>query len=287
MPVGSYFFDTIVRQEPFDEENPKLEDNLEEFEPLADEDLAYFAGAARRAADTGLGVVANVGGTGLGDIALVPAPFLKHPKGIRDIAEWYMSTAMRRDFVHAIFSQQTEVALSNLERAAQVLGNQIDVLFVCGTDFGTQTSAFCSVQTFRDLWFPYYKRLNDWVHAHTSWRTFKHSCGSVQKFVPSFIEAGFDILNPVQCSAANMDPKELKDRYGDRLTFWGGGVDTQKTLPFGTPAEVRKEVLLRCELLGKGGGFVFTTVHNVQARTPTENLVAMIEAVHEFDGRGH
>ena len=107
--------------------------------------------------------------------------------------------------------------------------------FVCGTDFGTQTSAFCSVATFRELWFPYYKRVNDWVHANTTWKCFKHSCGSVERFFESFIEAGFDIINPVQCSAAGMDPAELKRKYGSRLVFWGGGVDTQKTLPFGTP----------------------------------------------------
>jgi len=287
MPVGSYFFDTIVRQEPFDEDNPVVEDNLEEFGALTEEDLAYFAAEASRASATGRGVIANVGGTGLGDIALVPAPFLKRPKGIRDVAEWYMSTATRRDFIHAIFARQTEIALLNLRRAADVLGDRVDVLYVCGTDFGTQSSAFCSVDTFRELWLPYYKKLNDWVHANTTWKTFKHSCGAVEKFVSSFIGSGFDILNPVQCSAAGMDARQLKDRYGDRIVFWGGGVDTQRTLPFGTPAQVREEVLQRCQIFSKGGGFVFNAVHNVQARTPVENIVAMIDAVNEFDGRAH
>jgi uroporphyrinogen-III decarboxylase len=106
----------------------------------------------------------------------------------------------------------------------------------------------------------------------------------VAKFVPSFIEAGFDILNPVQCSAAGMDPLELKSAYGDRLVFWGGGVDTQQTLPYGTPAQVREEVLRRCEIFAQGGGFVFNTVHNIQARTPLENILAMVAAVHEFNG---
>jgi hypothetical protein len=285
MPVGSCFFDTIVRQGPFDEDNPIVEDNTEEFGALTDQDLAYLAVQATRASASGRGVIANVGGTGLGDIALVPAPFLKRPKGIRDVAEWYMSTATRRGFIHAIFSRQTEVAIENLSRAAGVLDDRVDVLFVCGTDFGTQSSAFCSVDTFRELWLPYYKRLNDWVHGNTEWRTFKHSCGAVEKFVPSFIEAGFDILNPVQCSAAGMDPQQLKDRYGDRIAFWGGGVDTQRTLPFGSPAQVREEVLRRCEVFSKGGGFVFNAVHNVQAQTPVENIVAMIDAVHAFDGR--
>ena len=96
-----------------------------------------------------------------------------------------------------------------------------------------------------------------------------------------FIEAGFDILNPVQCSAARMDPARLKARLGDRLTFWGGGVDTQRTLPFGTPDEVRQEVRERIEIFGPGGGFVFNTIHNVQPQVPIENLMAMLETVQE------
>jgi uroporphyrinogen-III decarboxylase len=160
----------------------------------------------------------------------------------------------------------------------------VNVIFLCGTDFGTQTSAFCSVKTFNNLYFPYYKQVCDWVHAHTPWKVFKHSCGAVSKFLPSFIEAGIDILNPVQCSATGMEPVELKAKFGDHLVFWGGGVDTQHVLPFGTPAEVREQVLRRCEIFAPGGGFVFNTIHNVQAKTPVENIVAMIDAVHEFNG---
>lgn len=155
---------------------------------------------------------------------------------------------------------------------------------MCGTDFGTQNATFCSLDTFKSLYVPYYKRVNDWIHAHTTWRTFKHSCGAVESFMPAFIDAGFDIINPIQCSAEGMDPKKLKAQYGDRLIFWGGGVDTQRTLPFGTPAEVRVEVLERCEVFSKGGGFVFNAIHNVQANTPVANVTAMIDAVKEFNG---
>jgi uroporphyrinogen-III decarboxylase len=215
---------------------------------------------------------------------MVPAPFLKHPKGIRDIAEWYVSTSSRQDYIHKIFERQCEVAIQNLERIYAVVGETVQVIFLCGTDFGTQTSAFCSVKTFDNLYFPYYKQVCDWVHAHTPWKVFKHSCGAVSKFLPSFIEAGIDILNPVQCSATGMAPEELKAKFGDRLVFWGGGVDTQHVLPFGTPAEVREQVLRRCEVFAPGGGFVFNTIHNIQAKTPVENIVAMIDAVHEFNG---
>lgn len=285
MPKGGYFFDSIIRQEPLDEDHLNVEDNLEEFGPIEDEDLAYCQSAVAAAAATGRAVMASFGGTALGDIALVPAPFLKHPKGIRDITEWYMSTAARQDYIHAIFSKQTEYALANLARIHEVVGNDVDAVFLCGTDFGTQSSTFCSVKTFRELWFPYYKQINDWIHANTTWKCFKHSCGSVERFIPLFSEAGFDILNPVQCSAANMGEEHLKSAFGDRITFWGGGVDTQKTLPFGTPGEVREEVLRRCEVFSKGGGFVFNSIHNIQARTPIANIIAMLDAVHEFTGR--
>jgi len=238
----------------------------------------------KAAATTGRAVIGSFGGTGFGDIALVPAPFLKHPKGIRDVTEWYVSTASRKGYVHKIFERQCELALQNLDKVYAAIGNSIQAVFICGTDFGTQSSAFCSVNTFRDLYFPYYKQVNDWIHSHTQWKTFKHSCGAVSKFLPSFIDAGFDILNPVQCSATGMDPAQLKANFGDQLVFWGGGVDTQKTLPFGTPCEVREQVLRRCEIFAPGGGFVFNTIHNIQAATPVENIVAMIDAVREFNG---
>ena len=285
MPNDGYFFDTIMRQEPIDEDRLNPADNLEEFGPISDDDLAHLCREVARVADGDRAVIAGFGGTAFGDIALVPAPFLKHPKGIRDIAEWYCSTRSRRDYIHAIFAKQSEYALANLARIHAVVGNAIDVVFLCGTDFGTQTSSFCSASTFRELYFPYYKQLNNWVHCHTTWRTFKHSCGSVERFIPSFIEAGFDILNPVQCSAVGMAADHLKSVFGDRLTFWGGGVDTQQVLPFGTPDQVRAQVLERCETFAAGGGFVFNTIHNIQARTPVANIVAMIDAVHEFSGR--
>jgi hypothetical protein len=285
MPRGGYFFDSIIRQEPIDEEKLNPEDNLEEFGLISQADIDHIVRTTQAAAATGRGVIANFGGTAFGDIALVPAPFLKHPKGIRDVTEWYVSTSSRQDYVHKVFERQCEIALQNLEKIHAAIGDSVQAVFLCGTDFGTQTSAFCSVKTFRDLYFPYYKQLCDWIHAHTSWKVFKHSCGSVAKFIPSFIEAGINILNPVQCSATGMDPQQLKTNFGGHIIFWGGGVDTQRVLPFGTAAEVREQVLRRCEIFAPGGGFVFNSIHNVQAATPVENIVAMLDAVHEFNGR--
>ncbi|MBN1247976.1 MAG: methyltransferase, partial [Anaerolineae bacterium] len=154
-------------------------------------------------------------------------------------------------------------------------------ILVTGTDFGTQRGPFISTRTYRDLYMPYHVRINEWIHANTAWKTFIHSCGSVVKLIPSFIEAGFDILNPVQCSAADMDPKMLKAEFGKDIAFWGGGVDTQRTLPFGTPEAVRAEVAERMRIFGPGGGFVFNTIHNVQPLSPVANVLAMYETVRE------
>ncbi len=284
MPKASYFTDAIVRQQPIDEEKLDVADNLEEFGLVSDLDLAFWKDTTQKARATGKAVIAGLGGTALGDIALVPGIQMKHPKGIRDIAEWYMSTVMRPEYVTAIFDRQTEIALENFRRLHEVIGDNLDAVFMCGTDFGTQDSTFCAPEQFDDLWLPYYRRINDWVHANTSWKTFKHSCGAVETFMSRFIEAGFDIINPVQVAAKGMDPAHLKKTYGKDLVFWGGGVDTQKTLPYSTPEQVREEVLHLCDIFAKDGGFVFNTVHNIQANVPVENIVAMVDAIKEFNG---
>lgn len=284
LPKDGYFFDTIIRQEPIEEDHLDPADNLEEFGPISKEDLQHIANEIERVKNSQRSITATFGGTAFGDIALVPAPFLPHPKGIRDVAEWYMSTRSRQDYVHKIFEKQCEYALANLEKIHAIVKDAVDTVFICGTDFGAQKSTFCSVETFQSLYAPYYKQINGWIHKNTNWKCFKHSCGAVEKFIPSFIEAGFDILNPVQCSAAGMDPNHLKETYGDRIVFWGGGIDTQKTLPFGTPAQVREETLTRCEIFSQKGGMVFNAIHNIQACTPVQNIAAMIDAVREFNG---
>ncbi len=283
MPASSYFFDAIIRQPPIDEAKLNPADNLEEYGLLSDLDVAYWTKRAQALRHCPRLVVGNMGGTGLGDIARVPGISLRHPKGIRDVSEWYMAIVERRDYVHAVFERQYEIALQNLVRFHAIMGDVIDVLFVCGTDFGTQASQFCSVQTFDELYLPHYRRLNDWVHRHTTWKTIKHSCGAIDPLLPSLIRAGFDIINPVQCSATGMDPRHLKQAYGRDLVFWGGGVDTQHTLPFGTPDQVRAEVRERLRRFSPDGGFVFNSIHNIQARTPLPNILAMLEAVRAFN----
>ncbi|HXV99389.1 MAG TPA: uroporphyrinogen decarboxylase family protein, partial [Anaerolineae bacterium] len=118
--------------------------------------------------------------------------------------------------------------------------------------------------------------------GHTTWKCFIHSCGSVRAFLEDFIDAGFDILNPVQCSAACMDPVELKEEFGDKLTFWGGGVDTHSILPFGTPEQVREDVRRRIKIFGPGGGYVFASIHNILGDVSPQNILAAVDAAYEF-----
>ena len=287
MPRGGFYFDEIVRQPPLREDRLDPADNMEEFTSISDADLAYYASESRRQyRETDRALFAGFCFTSFGDIALVPAPWLKHPRGIRDVEEWYVSTVTRREYVWKVFERQCEVALGNFEKLRTAIGDIPLVVLITGTDFGAQQGLFISPAVYRDLFKPFHAEVNRWLHAHTPWKTFIHSCGSVDRLIPDFIDAEFDILNPVQTTAAGMDPASLKERFGDRIVFWGGGIDTQRTLPFGTPDDIRRQVRERMRAFGPGGGFVFSAVHNIQAGIPAENLVALFEAVREYRSLG-
>lgn len=280
MPRTGYFFDSLNRQQPLDESKLDPADNYEEFSVLSDADVQYYADAATKLYEkTDYGIYMTLGGMGFGDVACVPAPWMKNPKGIRDVEEWYISTVTRRDYIYKVFEKQCDVAIQNIERVADAVGDKVQVVFVSGTDFGTQRGLFISPKAYRDLFKPFHKRVNDKIHKLTKWKTFIHSCGGIYELIPDLIEAGFDVLNPVQCSAAGMEPKRLKAEFGNNIVFWGGGVDTQRTLPFGTPEEVYNQVRERIEIFNEGGGFVFTSVHNIQSNVPVENILAMFKAI--------
>ncbi|MCX6321584.1 MAG: methyltransferase [Bacteroidia bacterium] len=282
MPKSGYFFDALDRQQPIDESKLKVEDNLEEFGHITKPELTYWKNQIKLLEDNSKAVVASLGGTALGDIALVPAVGLRNPKGIRGVEEWYISTLIRENFIKEIYDRQTDIAIENLKLLHNVIENKIDVVFTCGTDFGTQNSTFCSPETYDRIWMPYYRKVNDWIHQNTNWKTFKHSCGAVEPLLSHFIESGFDIINPVQINASGMDPRKLKKEYGDKIVFWGGGIDTQGVFAFGTPTQVKEQVKSQCEILNNNGGFVFNTVHNIQANVPFENVVAMLDALKEL-----
>jgi uroporphyrinogen-III decarboxylase len=282
MPKNGFYFDAIIRQNHFNPDGLRPEDNTEEFGPISREELHFFKTQVEAIyRNTDDAIYLTIPGAAFGDVALVPGPFLKDPKGIRDITEWYLSIALRPDYLKRVFEIQSETVLENIKAIYKTVGDQVQVVFMSGTDFGSQQGPMLSEATYRELYLPYQKRLNDWVHQNTPWKTFMHCCGSIEPLIEAIIEAGFDILNPIQFSAKNMDPVLLKKKYGDRLVFWGGGVDTQKTLPFGSPSEVKAGVAKQMQILKKGGGFVFNAVHNVQAGVPAENFAAMMEAYEE------
>lgn len=280
MPRGGYYFDDIIRQDPIDESKLDPADNLEDFAILSEQDLKLYEQRSRDLYDnTDLAITTGLPGTAFGDIALVPAAFLKHPRGIRDIEEWYISTISRRRYIMEVFEGQAGIAIENLKLIHQAVGDRLCAVWLDGTDLAAQNTLFCGPDTYRELYMPFSRKLNDWIHANTKWKSMKHCCGGCEPLIEGFIEAGFDILNPVQTSAKGMDPAGLVEKYGGRIVFWGGGADTQKTLPFGRPDEVSEQVVERVKIFGAGNGFVFSTVHNIQCNTPTENVLAMFKAL--------
>ena len=187
-----------------------------------------------------------------------------------------------RGYVRELFEISTEAAIDNFRKLWDAIGGDVDVITFSGLDFGTQRSEWFSPETFRETYLPAFRKQFEWLHENTTWKIFEHSCGSLARLVGDLAHAGLDALNPVQTSAAGMDPQWLKDSFGDRLTFWGGGVETQSTLPFGTPEDVRAEVAERMRIFAPGGGFVFNPVHNIQPNTPPANVVAAYDAAREF-----
>lgn len=283
MPRTGFFFDNIERAPEFDEDDYNIEDNLEEFGEILEEDLQWLARERDRIGDTDDVVMGNLGGTAFGDIALVPGPQLKKPKGLRRLTDWYMAMVANQDILHEIFTYEADMALKNLEKMYAVLGDSVQVAYICGADFGTQRGPMCSTEVFHNVYAPYYKKVNDWIHSHTQWKTFKHCCGSIVPLVGELIDSGFDCLNPVQWTAENMDRNKLKQEFGKHITFWGGGIDTQHMLPEGTPEQVYAQALECCRIFGKGGGFVFNTIHNIVPGVPAANVDALARAVRDYN----
>jgi uroporphyrinogen decarboxylase len=208
--------------------------------------------------------------------------------GVTEIAAWtrgyedfYADLAINHALVGKLMDKVNQVKAAYWGRALEEVGDYVDVMML-GDDFAGQDRLLMSPRTWRKLVKPRLKDLFDFMHARSSAKLFLHSCGAVREVIPDLIEIGLDILNPVQVSAAGMDSAELKREFGKDLVFWGGGVDTQRVLPYGTPEEVRTEVRRRLEDLSPGGGFVFNPVHNIQSDVPTQNLTTMWETLQAY-----
>ena len=201
---------------------------------------------------------------------------------LRGFEDGYLDLAGDPGLARRIMERILEVKLGYWERALPEVGDAADVL-VEADDLGGQDRTLFSPLTYRELVKPLHRELFDFLHARSSAKIFFHTCGAVRDVLPDLVEIGIDILNPVQVSAARMDTAELKREFGRDLVFWGGGVDTQRVLGQASPDEVRVEVRRRVADLGRGGGFVFAAVHNIQPNVPAENILAMHAALREAD----
>lgn len=281
MPKDGFYFDSIIRQQEIDEDNLDPKEWMDGFlSVISDEELKFIQEQTDlNYANTDYSLVFWYGSGGIGDIGSVPAPWIDKPKGIRDISMWYTAPLLYPDYVKGIFELQTNLVIQNLKLLKEALGDKIDVFGVSGTDFGAQNGPFISPEIYREFFKPFHIQMNNWIHENTNWKVMYHSCGSIIAFLDDFIEAGVDIINPVQCSAAGMDPQTLKDKWGDKLVFWGGAVDTQQVLPFGTVNDVQEQTKERVKIFGKDGGFVAAAIHNIQQSVPPENVAAFFETL--------
>ncbi len=183
--------------------------------------------------------------------------------------------------VEKLLDALMEIHLVTLENVCNAVGDVVDIIRF-GDDLGMDTGPFMKPQTYRRLFKPRHTILCDYVKEHSDMHTFLHSCGSIYKLMPDLIEAGFEIINPVQISSRDMAPERLKKEFGDDITFWGGGADTRRIINHGTADEVRDHVRHNIEVFSPGGGFVFNTVHNIMPDVPPENIMAMFEAINEY-----
>jgi uroporphyrinogen decarboxylase len=200
---------------------------------------------------------------------------------LRGMEQFMVDMVTDQRLAEALLDKVFEIAAGFYELYLGEIGDDIDIVPM-GDDLGGQNGPLMQPELYRKLIKPRQRELISVMKKRTRAKVFFHLCGDATPFIDDLIEVGVDIINPVQVTAANMDTKELKKRWGDRIVFWGGGCDTQKILPFGTEQEVRDEVKRRIEDLAPGGGFVFTQVHDIQANTPPRNIVAMLEAALEF-----
>lgn len=200
---------------------------------------------------------------------------------LRRIDQFLMDLACEPAKVEATLDALMAVHLATLDKVCAAVGDVVDILRF-GDDLGMDTGPFMSPATYRRFFKPRHTQLCRYVHEHSSMHTFLHSCGSIHALLPDMIEAGFEIINPVQTNCAMMEPQRLKNDFGKDITFWGGGCDTREVLNHATPPEVKEHVKGRLDVLMPGGGYVFNTVHNILPDVPAANIEAMYEAVREW-----
>ncbi|MCX8068861.1 MAG: methyltransferase [Anaerolineae bacterium] len=268
MAAGTYHF--VPKEAPLARAS---REDLERWMPprISDEELDFLHRAARRLyEETDYALFGWFGGS-----------LFEGAQFARGWVQWMRDLKHDPGFAAALVEKLYQAARENLERYLDAVGEYVDVVGF-GDDFGTQQGLQISPDLYRRLFQPYHRELYGLVHARTRARVFLHSCGAIHDLIPDLIEAGVDILNPVQTSAAKMEPERLKREFGDRLVFWGGACDPQGALSRGTPEEVAAEVRRRLEIFAPGGGYIFAPIHDLQHDVPPENIVAMYDAALRF-----
>lgn len=265
MPHNGFYFDRY-------EKNPgATHPDLDTWRPapLSEADLDYYHQMATVLFEqTDKAVVAAMG----------PPYELFYGIGQGDFSEWMVTFATEDEYVNELYALLTDIWVANLKKFHEAVGDRVQVIQIAD-DFGTQRAPFLSTGMFRDKVMPYYKKGLDWIHQNTSWKTLLHSDGAILPLIPSIVEMGIDFLNPIQVSCVGMDPKNLREEFGDRLGFWGGSCDCQGNLGHGTPEDVAAEVQANLDAFRPlAGGFVFASIHNIQANVPAENIIALFDA---------
>lgn len=197
---------------------------------------------------------------------------------LRRMDNFLMDTYADPDNVIALVEQLMQRHLTTLEKVCTSVGDIVDILRF-GDDLGMDTGMFMSREKYQKLFKPYHTQLNEYVHKHSNMKTFLHSCGSIYPIMGDLIDAGYDVINPVQTTAYQMDPATLKREFGKDITFWGGGCNTRSILNRSTPEEVYDYSRRMIDIFAPGGGFVFNQEHNIMPDVPAENIVAMYKAV--------
>lgn len=268
-PATSLYFDPIYF--PLADATSEADLDRTDWPVLTDETLTRLQNEARRLfEETDYAILGTFGGA-----------FLEGGQGLRGWANFMMDLAGNRSFAEALLDRLLEIYMCNVGLYLDAVGDFIQIIQM-GGDLGTQTAPQIRPRMYYEVIQPRQKALWSRINELApDVAVFLHCCGSIYELIPGIIDAGCDVLNPVQISARGMDPERLKQEFGAELCFWGGGCDTQQVLPFGSPEEVYEHTRRNIEIFKPGGGFVFCQVHNIQAGVPPENIVAMVQAVHD------
>ena len=270
---GSLYYDQAGVYHPLADADSKSEiDEKYEWQEVTSEEQEFLISQAREIRqETDYALMVEFGGS-----------VYEQGQLLRGYKQWYLDIAGNKGLVNHLLDKLVENYLENLKTFIDVLGDMVDIVVFGGDDLGMQDGPQISPDTYRELFMPRHEKLWGYVKENTDWKVFLHSCGSIYKLLPHFIEAGVDIINPVHINASGMEPEKLKREFGDEVVFWGGGCDTQLVLPNGTIEEVKEEVKRNIETFAPGGGFVFTPVHNIQPDVSPEKIEALYETAREY-----